>query len=483
MYILIIDQGTSSTRAILFDLNGKLINQYSVHLTQYYPNQGWVEHCPEEIWQHTLSVLKKITDGVSPKKILACGITNQRETIVCWDRSTGRCLSKAIVWQDRRTQSICDSIIDIDHIIQQKTGLKCDPYFSASKIKWLIDYHQIKPHQYKNIAFGTIDSFLLWRLTGGKSHKTDITNASRTLLFNIHELKWDLELLNLFGVPEETLPHVCDSDSNFGMMNSNIIGFSLPILSVIGDQQAALIGIGATKNSSMKVTYGTGGFVMLNTGQIPLYSESGLLTTIAYKIRNKICYALEGSIYDAGSLMYWLKHNVNLINNYEELETLASSVESTEGVYFIPSFSGLGAPHWITHQGAFFTNISRTTNKSHLVRAVQESVAYQTQDIIKIIQNNLNIYPMNLSVDGGMIKNKWFIQFLSDLTQIKINLPNTCENTAKGAALVAALAYYKNIKMDELSNSWQQYEYIYPSKNKLDEIHYQTWLHELDKLK
>jgi glycerol kinase len=482
MYTVVIDQGTSSTRAILFDMNGKIIKQSFQHVTQIYPQSGWVEHSPEEIWKHTCLVLKNVTNGVAPHQILACGITNQRETVVCWDKNTGKCFYNALVWQDRRTQAFCDSHMDVNELIHQKTGLICDPYFSASKINWLLK-NILQSSGLSNVAIGTIDSFLIWRLTKGLSHKTDITNASRTMLFNINEQDWDEELLNLFAIPPSILPDVCDSDAHFGFIHKDIIGYEIPILSVIGDQQAALIGIGATSKNAMKVTYGTGGFLMLNTGEERLEINKHLLTTIAYKINKKICYALEGNMYDAGSLMDWLKNKLNLVSDYQEIDNLSASVHSTDGVYFIPSFSGLGAPHWITHKGATFINMSRDTTKAHLVRATQESIGYQTLDIIDAIRN---YHPINLEqiyIDGGMSKSRWFIQFLSNLTRLTISIPESLENTAKGAALVASLRFMDNIDLNELASRWQNFETLFPLEDTSFSNNYLNWVREIAKLK
>lgn len=459
MYIVVIDQGTSSTRAILFNLQGQMVTQSSFPLTQYFPQTGWVEHCPEEIWRHTIQALKRVCQQVKTSEILGLAITNQRETSLIWDKHTGKCLSKAIVWQDRRTQNLCSQLEVHNSLIHKKTGLKCDPYFSATKIKWLMDEYHPNP---QDVLFGTIDSFLLWRLTNGKSHKTDVTNASRTLLCNIHKQSWDDELLEIFNIPKIILPEICSSDANYGDLDPSLLGFSCPIHAVIGDQQSALIGIGCTEPGDLKVTYGTGGFVMLNTGHTPHSSQHGLLSTVAYKIRNQTFYALEGNINDAGSLMPWLRDQLELIENYEESGKIASSVKSSDGVYFIPSFSGIGAPHWIRQCGAAFTGLSRSTTKAHLVRATLESIAFQTKDILSTMRQETNINISRLKVDGGMVNNQWFLNFLSALDDALIHVPCTFENTAKGAAMIVALKYSPESSLNLISKQWQK-DTILPS--------------------
>ena len=479
MYIVVIDQGTSSTRAMLYNLKGKIITQSVYPLTQYYPHPGWVEHCPEEIWQHTIKALKNICSQFKPSDILGISITNQRETTLLWDKKTGRCLSKAIVWQDRRTQKYCDLLKEYNPKIREKTGLTCDPYFSATKIKWLLDKHPSS----KDILFGTIDTYLLWRLTNGTSHKTDITNASRTLLLNIHTLTWDEELLSIFKIPSHILPEICSSDAYFGDIDPSLLGFSCPILAIIGDQQSALLGIGCTQPGDIKVTYGTGGFVMLNTGTIPFLSDHGLLTTIAYQINKQIYYALEGNIYDAGSLMTWLKGQIGFIEDYQESIKLASSIDSSEGVIFIPSFSGIGAPHWISNCGASFQGLSRTTTKAHLIRAVMESIAFQTYDILKTMENDTHLPIQKLRVDGGMIHNHWFIQFLNQLCGNIIHIPNTFENTSKGAALISALSFVDEKNIQELSLKWQKETLLNNPACPKAMISYQNWQKEIQKIK
>jgi glycerol kinase len=477
-YILVIDEGTSHTRAILFDLHGQIQNIAERELTQYYPHPGWVEHCPDEIWKKTQLVIKEVCAQIDAKDIISCGITNQRETMLLWNQSTGQCISRAIVWQDRRTQTICDELKSYEPMVQEKTGLKMDPYFSASKLKWLIKHYQID--DFKDLVFGTIDTYLLWKLTGEKVHATDLTNASRTLLFNIHDQSWDDELLQLFNIPRSILPQVLDSDAEFGLTAHSILGRGIPIRALIGDQQASLVGVGAMKWGQAKMTYGTGAFMLANTGAQICQSHHGLLTTIAYRIRGQVAYALEGSIYDAGSSLHWLKNSLGLIKDYQETQILAESVNSHGGVYFVPAFSGLGAPHWLPSKGASFVGMSRSTEKAHLVRAVLESIAYQTRDILAAMNHDMGKKISHLSVDGGVAKNQWLIQFLANLNQITIHIPHTFENTAKGAAWIAAQALDA---VDDIQ-AWQIKQNINPEHlTELLEQSYQGWLNIIKKQK
>jgi glycerol kinase len=482
MYIVVIDQGTSSTRAILFDLKGQVIKFFSNPLKSYYPKPGWVEQCPEEIWQHTKSLLKKVCLNINPKKILAIGMTNQRETTLCWDKTTGVCLSNAIVWQDRRTQEFCEHLNQEYALIKSKTGLICDAYFSASKLNWLLKYNNLNSLQMQNLAFGTIDSFLLWRLTHGKQHKTDMTNASRTLLYNIYQREWDNDLLNIFNIPKHILPEVCHCNAEFGFLNKEFLGHSIPIRAMIGDQQSALIGIGATMPGDLKVTYGTGGFVMTNTG-LDVIESPDLLSTIAYSINNQTHYALEGYINDAGSAIHWLKDTLGLVQDFKEAEILASSVESSYGVCFIPSFSGLGPPHHLVSTGAYFTGLLRSTTKAHLIRAIFESILFQTKDIVQLMQKSTDLQLKSLKVDGGMVHNHWFIKQLAAIIQKPIIIPNLLENTAKGAAMLAYLAIDDGVNIQNLSQSWQNYEIITEQQNIDDLKGYLHWSQEIAHLK
>jgi len=478
MYIVVIDQGTSSTRAMIFNTLGQILCSSAYSITQYYPQPGWVEHCPEEIWKLTLQALREVCQQVDIQQIIACGITNQRETTVAWDKLTGNSLHHAIVWQDRRTQDFCDTIKDLESTIIEKTGLKCDPYFSASKINWLLQQLSTNHHQ---LAIGTIDSFLLWRLTGGKVHRTDITNASRTMLFNIHQQCWDNELLKAFNIPDAILPEVCDSDFHFGNFEIGIVGREIPIYAILGDQQAASLGVGCIQSGNTKVTYGTGGFVMQNTGNHAHQSQSGLLTTIAYRAKFQTNFALEGNIYDVGSTVHWLRNELKLFKKYSETSVMANSVEDNDGVYFIPAFSGIGAPHWINHTGASFVGMSRATSKAHLVRAVLESVVYQTMDILHALKQDTQLPITSLIIDGGMAMNQWLTQFLANICQIEINIPNTFENTAKGVAMLAMVSANNDYSLTTIASDWQQFHSIKPQATSRQP--YYDWLEHIEKFK
>lgn len=484
-YLLAIDQGTSSTRAMIYTLQGELITSSQYPITQYYPNSGWVEHDPEEIWQKTLTAIRDVVSQVDGGRILSCGITNQRETTVIWDKKTGTCLSHAIVWQDRRTEDYCHSLQEYRSTIQKKTGLLLDPYFSASKLNWLLKNHSdTKKLALKGeLAFGTVDSFLIWRLTNGKKHATDITNASRTMLLNIRHEQWDKELLQLFEVPESVLPQVHSCDDHFGFIDKKWLGFELPITGVAGDQQAALIGQGCFEDGMVKATFGTGGFLLLNTGAVPVSSQHKLLTTVAYKIKEKIAYGLEGSIYHAGTTVKWLRDELKLISCSEETETLAKSLDSNDGVYFVSSFTGLGAPHWLSTSGASFWGLSRGTSRAHFARAALEGVCYQTRDILTCMREDSQMDLTLLRVDGGMAANQWFLQFLSDQCHLLIEQPKDIETTAKGAAILAAIGYGVYDSVATLKNIWDAERSFRPIKPiDLVEKEYKGWKEALHHL-
>ena len=484
-YLLALDQGTSSTRAMLYNIDGQLIESSQLSLKQYYPQPGWVEHDPEEIWHAALRVLKEVISKVDAKKILACGITNQRETTVIWNKKTGECVAPAIVWQDRRTEDFCKSLQRYTSLIQQKTGLLPDPYFSASKLHWLLKNNPLAKNLATkgDLAFGTIDSFLIWRMTKG-AHLTDITNASRTMLFNINNEQWDLELLDLFAIPPSILPEVQASDFHFGTINKEYLGTEIPITGVAGDQQAALIGQGCLQDGMAKATFGTGGFLLLNTGDKPVFSQHKMLTTIAYKIKERTVYGLEGSIYHAGTSVKWLRDELKLISTSAETETLAQSLNSNDGVYFVSSFTGLGAPHWLSTSGALMVGLSRATNKAHFARAVLEGVFYQTREILACMREDSQIDLSLLRVDGGMAANNWFLQFLSDQCELKIQKPKDIETTAKGAAILAGIGcgFYNSFK--ELDSIWQEDKELTPVRSKQEILSsYQGWLGALKKVK
>ena len=454
-----IDQGTTSSRAILFGENGSILETFQKEFTQIYPQPGWVEHDPEEIWGTTQLVLSKLYNSdVSKEHIIrGVGITNQRETTILWDKKTGKPLYNAIVWQDRRTADFCKTLVGdgFDKTITKKSGLVVDPYFSASKIKWILD--NVPDARVKvdkgEICFGTVDSFLLWRLTDKKVHATDATNASRTSLYNIEKLEWDNELLDIFDVPRTIMPKVMDSNSNFGMISKNIMSFELPILSILGDQQAAAVGQACFSPGSIKSTYGTGCFVIINSGKKIIKSKSRLLGTICYKIDGKATYALEGSIFVAGAVVQWLRDNLKILNSAEETEQIVNSMDHNSDVFLVPAFTGLGCPYWDADARGALYGITRDTGKNEITRAAIESVAYQTRDLFKAMSED-GISPQNLRVDGGMTNNNWLMQFLADILKITVEKPKVTETTALGAAMMAAYTDGKFSSLEELSKLW-----------------------------
>jgi glycerol kinase len=442
--ILAIDQGTTSSRAIVFSPESDIIAVAQQEFAQHYPNDGWVEHDPEDIWNSTLSVCQQALKGAADKgaEVVAIGVTNQRETTLVWDRATGKPIYNAIVWQDRRTAKQCQKLEDEGYLseIQKRTGLLLDPYFSASKVSWILDNVEGARTRAENgeLAFGTVDSFLIWRLTGGKTHATDITNACRTNLYNIHELEWDPSLLDIFAVPESVLPEVKECSDDFGSTDINVLGASIPILGVAGDQQAAAIGQCCFTEGSIKSTYGTGCFVLLNTGEKAFHSKNKLLTTIAYQIGGKTCYALEGSIFIAGAAVQWLRDGLSVIKDASETESLASSLEHDHGVYLVPAFSGMGAPYWNPEARGAIYGLTRGTTNAHLARAALESVCYQTSDLLAAMAND-GVSLTKLRVDGGMVGNNWVCQFLTDILNVPVQRPKIMETTALGAAYLAGL--------------------------------------------
>ncbi len=485
-YLLAIDQGTSSTRAMLFTLQGQVVNSSQYQLTQFYPRAGWVEHDPEEIWQKTLTAIRDVVATVDLKHIIACGLTNQRETTLIWDKKTGQCLAPAIVWQDRRTHEFCVSLTAHAAMINAKTGLLPDPYFSASKLHWLLNHvpQAQTLAERGHLAFGTIDSFLIWRLTGGGSHVTDVTNASRTLLFNIHTQSWDEQLLKLFSVPASLLPEVRASDAHFGMMRKELVGAAIPITGVAGDQQAALIGQGCLSDGMIKATFGTGGFLLLNTGDKPVLSTHKLLTTIAYRIQGKTAYGLEGSLYQAGTTVKWLRDELQLIHAASDTELLANSLLSNAGVYLVPSFTGLGAPHWLSTPGAAIVGLSRTSHRAHFARAALECVCYQTRDILTCMREDSGIALAQLRVDGGMAANQWFLQFLASLCGLVVERPHNIETTALGAAMIAAIGCGAIESLASLQNNWVcDQQFMAEGESTTMEGYYQGWKRALRMVK
>jgi glycerol kinase len=440
-FILSIDQGTTSSRAIIFDSKGLAITSAHQEFEQFFPHSGWVEHDPEEIWSSTHDVCKKVLSEVD--KVSVIGITNQRETVVVWDRESGIALYKAIVWQDTRTADLCAELKQrgLEESIRDKTGLVIDPYFSATKVAWILD-HVEGARELANqgkLAFGTIDCFLIWRLTDGKVHATDATNASRTLLFNIHTQQWDEELLEIFNVPASMLPEVRDSAADFGVSSKQAIGHEIPIGGVAGDQQAAAIGQSCFQPGSIKSTYGTGGFALINTGSAAVTSSSGLLGTVAYRLNGETTYALEGSIFIAGAAVQWLRDRMKIIQDSSQTEVHAKQLASNDGVYLVPAFVGLGAPYWNPNaRGAIF-GLTRDTGPEHFSRAALESIAYQTYDLIQAMSKDTRYAINTLRVDGGMVANQWMCQMLADILDIDIEIPVITETTALGAAYLAGL--------------------------------------------
>ncbi len=461
-YILSIDQGTTSSRAILFDTKGSIIDTAQQEFTQFFPADGWVEHDAEEIWDSTLAVCQAVLEktGTKAEDIAAIGITNQRETAIVWDRATGKPIHRAIVWQDRRTANTCLQLKkdkpDVEKLVQTISGLLVDPYFSATKIAWMLDAVDGARQRAERgeLAFGTVDSFLLWRLTGGKSHKTDATNASRTNLFNIHLQQWDDRLLDLFRVPRAMLPQVEDSAADFGETLPELFGAPIPIAGIAGDQQAALIGQAGFKPGMIKSTYGTGCFMILNTGSEALISEHRLLSTVAYRLKGEVTYGLEGSIFIAGAAIQWLRDGIELIEHAKDTEAMAHAVGVDHGVYMVPAFTGLGAPYWDPEaRGALF-GLTRDTGIKAIVTAGLQSVAYQTKDLIIAMQADGAAQTTTLRVDGGMVANNWVVQFLSDILAVDVDRPKVIETTALGAAYLAGLQVGIYQSLEQIAELW-----------------------------
>jgi glycerol kinase len=460
--ILAIDQGTTSTRAMVFDRAGEPRAVAQREFTQHYPKQGWVEHDAEEIWETTLLVCRQALQKVGAEQAgdIACiGITNQRETTVVWDRESGKPIHNAIVWQDRRTADVCRKLKEegAEAEVTRSTGLLLDPYFSATKVAWILDHVEGAREAAENgrLAFGTTDCFLLWRLTGGRVHATDATNASRTLLFNIHQQRWDDAMLERFRVPPALMPEVRDSAGDFGECESEILGRAIPVTGIAGDQQAAAIGQACFSPGMIKSTYGTGCFVVLNTGEDAVSSNNRMLTTVAYRVGGRVSYALEGSIFIAGAAVQWLRDGLKIIESAAETESMAASLESNRGVYLVPAFTGLGAPHWNPNaRGALF-GLTRDSGPAELSRAALESVCYQTLDLIEAMRVDSGGALETLRVDGGMVVNDWVMQFLSDVTGLSVDRPRVTETTASGAAYLAGLGAGVFNSLEDISDHWQ----------------------------
>ncbi len=467
--ILSIDQGTTSTRAILFDLKGEQQAVAQRELPQIFPADGWVEHDPEEIWRATQAVCREAIQRGPAARPRAIGITNQRETTVVWNRKTGKPVHNAIVWQDRRGAPLCRQLIEkgMEKLIQSRTGLLIDSYFSATKIAWILENvaGARESATRGELAFGTIDCFLLWRLTNGKSHATDAANASRTMLYDIRKMEWDRELLELFGVPESLLPEVRDNAAEFGVSDPGTIGVALPITGMAGDQQAALIGQACFAPGMIKSTYGTGCFALMNTGDQAVASTNRLLTTIGYRFDGKVAYALEGSIFVAGAAVQWLRDGLKLIHQAGETEALARSIAGTRGVYLVPAFTGLGAPYWDPAARGAILGLTRDTGIAEIVRSALEAVCYQTRDLMSAMEADGGAKPSALRVDGGMVRNDWVMQFLADILDTPVERPVVTETTALGAALCAGLGAGIYASLGEVSSNWQRDRLFSPSMN------------------
>lgn len=476
-YILAIDAGTTSSRAIVFDKKGESIGIAQHEFPQYFPKEGWVEHDAIEIWETQLRAIKEVLGGrdISAQAIAAVGITNQRETVVLWDRKTGQPVHKAIVWQDRRTAFICEALKSHTSTFYNKTGLVLDAYFSGTKIKWILDENpELRQAAEKGeLAFGTVDSWLIWNLTDGTTHVTDVTNASRTLLFNIHTLEWDNELLSILDIPKSLLPDVVSCSEIVGV--TKLFGEEIPISGIAGDQQAALFGQMCINEGDVKNTYGTGCFCIMNTGQKAVASNNKMLTTIGYQLNGKITYALEGSIFTAGALVQWLRDQMQIISDASEIEALAKSVENNGGITFVPALSGLGAPYWDPEATGTIIGITRGTQKGHIARAALESIALRTRDIIVEMEKDAATTFKSLKVDGGASNNNLLMQIQADLLTTVVIRPQTTETTALGAAFFAGLAvgFWKNI--EELEKIWKKDMSFSPSNSSQKERILHQW--------
>jgi glycerol kinase len=456
--LLAIDQGTTSSRAILFDSAGNALHVAQQEFTQHYPHDGWVEHDPQDIWSSTLAVTQEVLSQTQGT-LASIGITNQRETTVVWDRASGEPIYNAIVWQDRRTADTCERLREAGHEVEvnARTGLLLDPYFCATKIAWILDHVEgaRQSAEKGDLAFGTVDTFLLWRLTGGKVHATDATNASRTSLFNIHQQNWDETLLTLFNIPVSLLPQVKDSAADFGTTDTAVLGQSIAVGALVGDQQAALVGQACLAPGMLKSTYGTGCFAILNTGSEALASHHRLLTTIAYRLEGVATYALEGSIFMAGASVQWLRDELGLVDSANETATLAAGLDSNEGVYLVPAFTGLGAPHWNPHARGTLLGMTRATTPAHIARATLEAACYQSAELLGAMAEDSGQSPALLRIDGGMARNDWLAQFLADISDTLVERPALLETTALGAARLAGLQSGVFSSLDELGGLWR----------------------------
>ena len=486
-YLMAIDQGTTSSRAIIFDEKGRIHTVAQQEFKQYFPQDGWVEHDPEEIFQSVLNVCRQVLEEskLTAKDIASIGITNQRETTVIWERSTGKAIYPAIVWQDRRTADFCNELKaqNLEDELNDKTGLLLDPYFSATKVKWILDNVEGARDKANtgDLAFGTIDSYLLWKLTG--EHKTDVTNASRTLLCNIHTLSWDESLLKLFDVPKAILPEINPSACEFGYTHESIFNGAIQVGGIAGDQQAALIGQACFSEGMAKSTYGTGCFLMLNTGEKPLKSQHRLLTTVAYQAGGVTHYALEGSIFMAGATIQWIRDGLKLIDHASESSKMAKSVGANNHVYLVPAFTGLGAPYWDPDARGAIMGLTRDTGIAEIVTAGLQSVCYQTRDLLDAMEKD-NAKPSRLRVDGGMVVNDWVVQFLADILNLPIQRPAVTETTALGVAYLAGLTVGIYESLEQVGELWEQQRQFDPSMKDADrEFLYTGWLDSVSRVR
>ncbi len=480
-----LDQGTTSSRAIIFDRNGKIVGISQKDFKQHFPKPGWVEHDPKEIWDSQSAVMIEVMtqQDIHPNQLAAIGITNQRETTVLWERSSGKPIYPAIVWQDRRTANFCNQLKEqagLSEKINDKTGLIIDAYFSATKIKWILDHVEGAREKAEKgeICFGTIDTWLIWKLTGGEEHLTDMTNASRTMIFNIHEKKWDDELLQLFDIPKAILPEVKSCSEVYCQTAGDILNDKIPIAGIAGDQQAALFGQMCTEPGMAKTTYGTGCFLVMNTGTQPVKSNNQLLTTVAWQIGEEVNYALEGSVFIGGAAIQWLRDGIEFFGHAKESEKLAMQLEDNEGVYFVPALTGLGAPHWDQNaRGAFF-GITRGTSIAHMTRAALEAIAYQVCDVLKAMEKDSGAKTIEMRVDGGASANNFLMQFQSDILQCNIKRPKITETTALGAAYLAGLAvgYWESV--EEIQQLWETDKTFGPQMDNSKVEHYLHFWHK-----
>lgn len=481
--LLAIDAGTTSVRAMLFNNKGEVQGISQQTITQYYPQPGWVEQDAQEIWQKTKECVEDViqSTGVPASNIIALGVTNQRETTILWDKKSSKPIARAIVWQDRRTAEACQTLVHrgLEPLIARKTGLVLDPYFSATKIAWLLDsIPQARDKAIRGeILFGTVDSYLLWQLTGGKIHATDATNASRTALFDIHQQQWDDELLTLFNVPKQILPKVMDSADDYGVTKKEWLDVEIPIAAMIGDQQAATVGEACFTPGMAKSTYGTGCFVIVNTGEEAIVSTHRMLTTTAYRIKGKPTYALEGSLFVAGAAVQWLRDAIRLIHSANESETLALELIDNEGVYLVPAFTGLGAPYWDPQARGAILGLTRDTGVAHIARAALESVCYQTKDLLNAMTSDIGKSLTAIRVDGGMAGNNWVMQFLSDMLGVKVERPHVTETSALGVAFLAGLQKGVYSSLEEIADLWQTERVFMPTmSDETVQRYYEGWL-------